>query len=242
MASYLKSVIKKISYRQRNKYLNTLKLDDTYALSLLQPLLIGYDIIPFTGASLRPFCLIHILNDILINDRRTIIEFGSGISTVIIGRLIKKNKLTATLLSIEHDEKWAQRLDSLLKNEDLNDSVKVIYAPLTDCHLAIDNNKWYDMEALTKQTENKKFDLVIIDGPPAWEAINVKARYPALPFMTNKLAPLFSIYLDDVNRLGEQSILNLWEQKYSYKFRITGSSLAYYRQGASKLTEPFIYY
>jgi hypothetical protein len=214
------------------------KIDDVYSLGLLQPLMTGYPFLPFTGSAMRPFCIAHLLNDIVINNRKNIIEFGSGISTIMTGRLIRKNNLTTTLLSVEHDKNWAIVLEGILKNEDLQDVVKVLHVPLTDCKLVADNDQWYDIDMLSQHIEGRQFDMVIVDGPPAWVKGKEKARYPALPFIQSKLASRFSIYLDDANRQGEQVILKLWQALYSFEFAITGGTLGYYYRGDSFYTEP----
>jgi hypothetical protein len=232
----------KIKLLERFSHVNKQKADDAYSLGLLQPLLVGFPFVPFTGSSLRPFCLNHMINDIIINQRLTIIEFGSGVSTIIIGRMIKKNKLGATILSIEHNQEWAAVLKKWLQAEQLDDIVSVVVAPLKQCHLAVNGNDWYDLEPLDQATKNKNFDMVIIDGPPAWEKSKSMARYPALPYIKEKLSGSYAVYLDDANREGEQSIIELWKKKYSIEFKLTGDTLAYHYQGRSLYTEPFAYY
>lgn len=218
------------------------KTDDIFALSLLNPLLAYYPYLPFTSSSLRPFCLVHMLNDIIINSRRTIIEFGSGISTILIGRLIKKIKLNATLLSIENDLNWIKALSEILRAEQIDDVVNVQYAPLKSTKLALDNNKWYDVKILKEHVKDTKFDMVIIDGPAAWEPGKGRSRYPAVPFIANKLDKNFSIYLDDAIRPGEREVIKLWEAEYGINFTTAGRSLAYYYKGVAFNTEPFGYY
>jgi len=235
-------LLKKISGLERINHFNSCKSEDNYALSLLQPLINDYPYLPFTGSSLRPFCLAHMINDIVVNNRKKIIEFGSGISTIMIGRLIKKNNLNATLLSIEHDEKWINTLTQILKNEQIDDIIEVKHSSLKPCKLALEDNEWYDLKTLKDYTKAKKFDMVIIDGPPAWEAGKSTARYPAVDFISNKLSKNFSIYLDDAIRAGEQEIIKRWEADYGIRFKISGKTLAYYYGGNAFTTEPFIYY
>jgi len=214
------------------------KIDDAYALSLLQPLMIGYPFIPFTTASLRPFCLAHMLNDIVINGRKNIIEFGSGLSTILFGRLIRRNRLGAMIFSVEHNAGWAGELKNILDMEDLGDIVRVVHAPLGEYPLAVSGSEWYDVEKLAGAIGDRRFDMMIIDGPPAWEKGNGQARYPAFPFMKDRMAQRYSIYLDDVNRIGEQTVLQRWEEESGLGFRITGKSLAYYYCGEAYFTEP----
>jgi hypothetical protein len=217
-------------------------VSDIYTLNLLQPLIQGYPFLPFTGSSFRPFCLAHILNDIIVNNRENIIEFGSGISTVLIGRLVKKNSLKTKILSVDHDESWLKVLSKLIENEKLEDIVSLLHAPLSENNLALENNKWYNLEVLTHSTKGFNYDMVIVDGPPAWEATKSKSRYPALPFMIDKLSGKYSIYLDDAHRVGERIILKKWEEDLGIKFEVTGGTLAYYYSGLGFYTEPFVYY
>lgn len=232
----------RLNFLERLSHLNMQKMDDTYSVGLLQPLLQGYPFVPITGSSLRPFCLNHMLNDVMVNQRRNIIEFGSGISTIILGRLIKKNKLTATILSIEHNAEWAALMRKSLQAEGLDGIVNIVCAPLKPCNLALHGNDWYDLDVLEPMTNNKKFDMVIIDGPPAWEPSKSMARYPAFPYMREKLSDNYGVYLDDTNREGEETIIGMWEEKYGVEFTITGVTLGYSYGGHSFYTEPFAYY
>jgi predicted O-methyltransferase YrrM len=236
----MESIVQKMDYLENALSAGSLKIDDTYSLGLLQPLLNGYPFLPFTGSSLRPFCLNHIINDIVINARKRIIEFGSGLSTIIIGRLIKKNKLNATIVSVEHDAGWVDVLSTLLRNENLDDVVDLIYAPLKKGIYSSDT-LWYDTLVVEKKINETKFDMVIVDGPPAWEKGKDRARYPALPFMVNRLNSDYSVYLDDANRMGEQSIIQSWKREHNMVFHISGGSLAFYCSKNGFYTEPFVY-
>lgn len=210
---------------------------DSYSLGLMAPLLCGHPYLAFSASSLRPFCLNHILNDIIVNNRTRIIEFGSGISTMMIGRLIKKNKLNVSLVSIDHDEQWVKKLRADFKREEIA-NVTLIHAPLTKCHLALNENEWYDLDKVDVATTEGSFDLVIIDGPPAWESPRQLARYPALPFIFDNLSKDSAIYLDDANRNGEQIILRTWREKFNLSFNILGGTLAVARRGRAFDTVP----
>jgi len=232
---------KRLAFLERAEYLNKGKLEDIYSLALLSPLLNNFPFVPFTGASLRPFCLAHMINDIVVNGRKHIIEFGSGISTVMIGRLIKLNKLASTLVSIEHNQAWVEVLNSLLAREDLHHCVKVAWVPLATSDLVLDANKWYDTEILEENLSSAVFDMVIVDGPPAWEIGKGRARYPTLLYIYDKLSERCSIYLDDADRAGEREVLALWHQKFSFRFTLTGNTLAFAYRGESFYTEPLAY-
>jgi len=224
-----------------NNQINRFFSEDILSFNFLGTLLYGYPYIPFTGGALRPSSLNHIINDIIINNRKRIIEFGSGISTILIGRLIKKNNLNTTLISVEHDLEWSKQLSNMLLKENLGEAVQVLYSPLKNCTISIDENLWYDTEIIDTIIIDRVFDMVIIDGPPAWMKNKSRSRYPALPYMINKLNKNHSIYLDDVNRQGEKNIIELWQKEFSIKFNYSGNSLAYSYNGHSFFTEPYVY-
>lgn len=219
------------------------KLDDVYALSLLQPLLAGKPFLPMSGSSLRPLCLVYIVNDIVINQRRHIIEFGAGISTLLIARLLKINNIAATVTSFDHNEPWLRVLKNALKKEGLAGKVNLVHAPLTPCEIALENNAWYNTDVIKKHTHGKQYDLMIVDGPPAYEPSIATSRYPALPYLAEKLAERASVYLDDASRHGEQIILEKWREAYpSIHFTLKGDTLAVAFRGESFFTDPFGYY
>ena len=68
------------------------------------------------------------------------------------------------------------------------------------------------------------FDLVVVDGP--YGKTTPFARYSALPFLKNKLADNFAVFLDDSSRIEEREIANEWlkllqcksvdKQRYTY--------------------------
>lgn len=238
----VESISQKLRYLYRLSSLLSMKADDAYSLGLLQTLIVGYPLVPFTGSSIRPFCLTHIINDITVNERKCIIEFGSGISTILIGRLILKNNLQVKFFTVEHDQRWVNTLNEILKRENLNEVVHVIHAPLSECDFSVENNTWYDSKILASHFERVEFDMAIIDGPPAWEVGKGEARYPALPFLFNKMMPDCSIYLDDANRPGELAVIKKWEAEFGIEFCITGETLGFCYIGDSYFTEPIVYY
>jgi len=198
---------------------NKSTLKDIHAYLLIQDLIQFPEYFAITNSSLRFHTLAVIINDILINKRRQIIEFGSGISTLAIANLIRKNNLECRFISVEDNEEWFQYIKSFLSNSDLQKYVNIVYAPLKKNSLALENNLWYSDQVLNDNiSSNFKFDLAIIDGPAAWKPKIRLSRYPAVPYLVNILSEEFSIYLDDINRKGEKEIMGLWNHKYKIKF------------------------
>lgn len=204
-----------------------------YSLNLMEPLM-NSSFLPFTTSSMLPANIMYILNDVTIHNRKNILEFGAGISTIMIGRLVKKNALEARLVSVEHDEKWIEVLQAILNHEGLDNIVTMIHAPLAKCSLAVDNNLWYNTAILdTELMKHPLFDLVIVDGPPAMELSLQKSRYPAFPYINDRLAAEFSFYLDDIERIGENWAIGRWCEQFNMKFSIKNGSLGRIFKGHS---------
>lgn len=177
----------------------------------------GY--LPFNKASLNFSTLAIISNDIIINNRKKILEFGSGISTVIFARLLKLNAVEGSrIISVEHDQNWIEVVKRILVSEELTQYVKFFHAPLTNNRDTLENNNWYEIEELRNYLidNNLSIDLCIVDGPPAWYKEVQKSRYPALPFVVQFLNSNSALFLDDASREGERIILKEWE-KYQLK-------------------------
>lgn len=189
----------------RDLDLKSLKLDDIYCLNLLQPLLVNRQYLPLNGGALRPICMAYILNEIIINKRENVLEFGAGISTILMARLIKSNNLKIKISSIEHNKEWIVLLQEILNNEGLLEYVGFIHTDLKKNSKAV-NCFWYDEEILEQKLKNQIFDFVIVDGPPADVPEICYSRYPVKNFIQKKLCKNFCILIDDSNRIGERKL------------------------------------
>lgn len=170
--------------------------------------------IPFSGWAISPSTVLHVLNDITINNRKSIIEFGSGSSTFYIAKLLKILKSEAVFYSIESDEKWANELKDQLQLYGISDYVKIIYIPLTKVSKEYSFKEqltWYDTQILERELNKENhFDLVLVDGP--FGGSTPYARYSAVPFLSKQISNQTSIFLDDVLRVEEKVILKEWEK------------------------------
>jgi hypothetical protein len=189
------------------------RIDESIGASQVYSLISNCQYLPFNQASLNFTSLATLINDIVINDRKLIMEFGSGISTIAMALLIRKNKLeNVRILSIEDNLEWLQVVRKLLQAEELSEYVDLIHAPLTEVDFSLDNNKWYDPTVLLNvlNAGNRKVDCVLVDGPAAWYQQVYRSRFPALPFLHEFLNERSVVFLDDTNRKGEKEILEMW--------------------------------
>jgi predicted O-methyltransferase YrrM len=207
-------------HRVFNKYLLDATRDrkDILALQALAPLAKGF--LPWSQAAMRPSGLLAVLNDIVINRRTCIVECGGGISTFFIARLLRARP--GHLYSIEHDADWAALLQQNLNAEGLGEQATVIHAPLVDTPLGWNGARsaWYADEKLCGLKRDRKIDLLIVDGPPAYTKDLRYARYPAVPYFKDALAPDYTVVLDDINRRGEQEIAARWGRELGVAFNL----------------------
>ncbi|WP_298236987.1 class I SAM-dependent methyltransferase [uncultured Algibacter sp.] len=199
-------------------------------MAILQSLLVGYPYLPLNGGALRPVCIAYILNEITINQRNNILEFGSGISTIMMARLLKKNKLNAKIVTIEHNEVWAKNLKDYLKNEELLQFVEMVRVDLKEITTAFGVVNWYDYGKVSIALKEMKFDLIIIDGPPANNSKLKYSRFPALDKLEANFKSDFCLVLDDVNRKGEQELVEFYKEKNNHvNYTVISETLGVFR-------------
>lgn len=189
---------------------------------------------PLTSWSISPKEIVHICNDIVINNRKNIVEFGAGFSTVCIAQLLKINNINSKFISVESDEKWAKELNSYLEKENLQDFATVVFVPIVEVaseFLYKEQKTWYDTSLLNELLKDyTEVDLFIVDGP--FGGSTKFARYSALPFLKNNLADNFAFFLDDYRRPEEKEFFQEWKKimnfeshdlgRYVYSSKVSG--------------------
>ncbi|MEY2831021.1 MAG: hypothetical protein RLZZ574_279, partial [Cyanobacteriota bacterium] len=161
------------------------------------------------GWAASPDFLKEIISLIYRQKPQLVVEASSGVSTLIIAYCLKRLG-SGKLISLEHEQKFAQATQNNLSLHGLDDIATVIHAPLVEVEInnAINNTKnntkwlWYD---LTKIEIPDAIDMLIVDGPPG--TTQKLARYPALPLLHKKLSRDAIIVLDDGARSDEGKII-----------------------------------
>jgi len=165
------------------------------------------------GWAASPDYLLVILKEFLklIKRKRTItiLEAGSGVSTVILGIAINKFSPESRIFSLEHDYDFFLKTQEELDFHGLK-AVNLLYAPLVSYEIKGDEWLWYDTTELLKNLD-QRIDLLVIDGPP--EITQDIARYPVLPVLKEKLSDDFVLVLDDAYRKGEKRAAYLWKRE-----------------------------
>lgn len=182
--------------------------------------------------NMSTYGLTFLMNEIVLNKRTSILEFGSGLSTILMANVIKKFSLQAKIISIEAEEEWVHRIRAKIVDMELSSIVTIVFAPLKNETTLGRNNKWYNIqEHLAVLRESAPYDMVLIDGPPAYHEDIALSRYTAIPFIKSLLANEFAIFLDDANRHGEKIIMEAWKRNFNFDFRTYGHRISLCRKG-----------
>jgi len=112
-------------------------------------------------------------------------------------------------VTLDHLEGYLDLTRTAVDRHGLNDHVESRLAPLEPVESAGDTYNWYSLASLNDLSD---IDLVLIDGPPA--ATGPKARYPALPYIIDLLAPHATVILDDAHRQEEADIVEEWLREF----------------------------
>jgi predicted O-methyltransferase YrrM len=149
--------------------------------------------------ALRPEAL-GLVRDLMRAGRTSVIECGSGLSTVTIARALRAAN-RGHVHALEHLPEFAATTRAALADEGLDGFATVLDAPLVD--------GWYDRAALARVPESG-VELLLVDGPPANEREIERSRYPALPALAGRLGRGAAIVLDDADRDGERWVVERW--------------------------------
>lgn len=173
----------------------------------LQPL-VGGSFLPFGAWALAPDDLHRLVSTIQHERFETIVECGTGVSTIAIGRLLRQLG-RGHLYSLEEDRSWHDVMAATLVFERLTDHVTLIHAPLE--HYREANARWYASEGVdTIRSSIQHIDLLLIDGP---KSESMYSRYPALPIFLPLLDTQSLIVLDDTRRTNEMAVLDRWRKE-----------------------------
>jgi predicted O-methyltransferase YrrM len=169
----------------------------------------GRPYLPWTDGAIRPAALVAILNEIAFAERRRIVELGSGVSSIVIGRLLAQRG--GTITAVEHDPDWAALVRRQVERERLTDVVEVVVSSLEPHPASWSGAPWYSRESVALLPGG--INLLLIDGPPGYGVGMAHSRYPALPALADRLAGNALVFLDDADRESEREIVARWAEE-----------------------------
>lgn len=168
--------------------------------------------LPFGGGwALTADAAAVLVREIALNRPRIIVELGSGVSTQLIGRMLKEAG-EGKLYSLDHEASWASQTRCHIQASGLGDYVEVLDAPLAIQQFNGQEYNWYQLPEQVRKLEN--IDLIVIDGPPQSLAPGGTPRYPALPAFIAQMSPKAILYIDDAKRPQEQEMISMWLREY----------------------------
>ena len=171
------------------------------------------------GWAASPDVLLRLHEYIRYEKPKVVVECGSGSSTLVIADALRQNG-EGVLISLEHSADFGGETQALLEREGLTQWVDLRIAdlePWKGPHLSTEEGetvKWYASACLTGI---QNIDLLFVDGPPG--ATCKYARYPALPALSDRLAPGAQVWMDDTIRQEETDMAKDWAEKYGYSVK-----------------------
>jgi predicted O-methyltransferase YrrM len=145
--------------------------------------------------------LLLLAEHVLLNKPEVVVEFGSGVSTLVLRRCLQLNG-AGRLISFDHDPLFARITAARAQALGLEASVQCVDL----VHTRGFAGRWYDTPALPD-----RIDLLVIDGPPI--SLHPETRAGAASLF-HKLAPKGAIFLDDASRPGERAVGKLWRESH----------------------------
>ena len=178
-------------------------------------------------AALSPDAAVDYLT--LIKDRKpqTIVELGSGVSTLIASMLLKEQG-SGRVYALDHDADWLELTRQMLVRHNADANADLRHAPLVPVQGATE--PWYDPKALEGIGE---IDLLLVDGPPDYR--DRGSRQPGLSLMLPKLSSNAVIVVDDCRRPRWYKWVKNWASENGFDlvepFASEKTTLFLYRKG-----------
>ncbi len=150
----------------------------------------------------------HTCIDKTLESEGLIFECGSGLSTILLGIIAKKQN--RKMISFEHIDFWAQRIQNELDKNHITNNI-IYTRGLKD----YGDFAWYDIDDF----KCEKIGLCICDAPPG----NTKGgRRGFLYLFKDYLFPNSIILVDDTIREDERKMIQEWEKVLPMSIEFSG--------------------
>ncbi|GAA2116396.1 class I SAM-dependent methyltransferase [Kocuria atrinae] len=213
-------------FRKSNEYIAA----EADAIGFLRNVLPKIRYFPPAGGWGLDYQAIAVLVDFVRNSLEppTILELGSGISTLWIRAALKEYNPHGRIISMEEDEKFLSEMEAKIEYYSLTNFGSLLHSPLADMTISNTNYNWYDSSVLPHELS---INALLIDGPITGGTS--RDRYPAVPRLFSRLEPESIVIFDDTNRAIEKEISNEWLRDFeglSLLFSLHGSTV-YIKRG-----------
>lgn len=204
LADFLRGRLKSICNQNKKEHGDEIRQDKTIEKinNFLQPELP----LPFHKLwAVLPDFVSTLLELIKTSKPSIVAECGSGLSTLVLGYLVKNNTIKQCI-AIEHERQFYESTKEELIAHGLDKHVNLIYAPLTKVTINKKDWLWYSPDSIKARVH--QIDLLLVDGPHG--QIQKYSRYPAIPILKRYFTKKTVIILDDSHRPDEQKIIGRW--------------------------------
>jgi predicted O-methyltransferase YrrM len=179
------------------------------ATQMLRTLLRPQGVLPYSRHwAASPDLLLSFVQAIQGKPGATVVECGSGLSTVWMGLALRAMG-TGRGVALEHEQEFRDKTLDAVERHGLEDWVEVRLAPLVPVTIGKDTFSWYTTDALA---DVRSIDVLLVDGPPA--LTGPLARYPAVPVLMDRLVDGARILLDDTIRPEERAASDRWLEEF----------------------------
>lgn len=150
----------------------------------------GIDEVFYPVGAAASYSLLYLLTRVMSElPVRTVLEMGSGQSTVLLDRLLPEG---GTHQAYEQNADWAARVGSRVKHSQVRHSP---LAPQT-----YEGKSYAGLSGIAPQP----FDLLLVDGPNGTDHFS---RFDCVPLLAAHPGTEFIVIVDDANRPGEQETI-----------------------------------
>lgn len=174
----------------------------------------GHPMPELGGWAMTSGTLVWIVDQIATGRISTILECGSGSSTVWFALALEQRGTPGHITSLESNADYADETRARLAELGLSHRADVLTAPLANLKIkGREPQPWFDFSVLGDDITD--VDLLFVDGPIGGpvKGISLEARYPALPVLADRLTDNALVILDDTDRQDERNIVEQWVAK-----------------------------
>lgn len=161
---------------------------------------------PTRGWSGSPDFLLKLVELVVSESPKYVVEFGSGVSSIVLGAAMQKFS-NGKVDSFDHEEVYCNKTSRFLEVNGLQNIVNISHSRLVSYSFDGENWDWYDKLQIDKI--EGEIDLLVVDGPPRF--LQDKSRFLALPILFDRLSEKSTVVLDDANRENEKQVIEDWK-------------------------------
>lgn len=176
---------------------------------------LGLPFFPVSRYALAPSAALVLVNEVLLNNRRSILELGSGYSTLCLAKAAERTD--GHVVTVDSEESWLDQVTAAAAAAGLGQRITPVHSPLRP-HAS--GGAWYDCGLIRRALAGRRVDLLLVDGPVASGGADPRARAPAVPELEDLLEDRCALFLDDIHRRSHAEIAREWGRRLRIPFTL----------------------